>query len=340
MPEEYGKKPASPESNEVEGKASGTADENRSAQAFSRLKPDDDPDSMAQQPNVEQVKEHGGESEKGIWSKFGLSGTRSDEGFHSHQVSLLEVESLIKWASERGIGGASHNDILTRLSQATSVCKLASDDSREQSAIEKLLPLYAELVVLVKTETEANVTGKTIVESRDRHKHLLLLYALTFSLLIVAIGTESIGLWVKDGVDQDQIDPFLVFPWLSFSNLAVAHEYVLSILGPFFWGGLGACTYLLKRVSDFVQTFTFDLDRFPGWQTRVLLGFLLGGIVAYLFFPAFQSQQLGATATDAIKPNVLAYLTGLGTKVVYGAIEKLIDILVEKFSLGRDETSK
>ena len=112
------------------------------------------------------------------------------------------------------------------------------------------------------------------------------------------------------------------------------HTYVLTKLGPFFWGGLGSCIYLLKRVSDAVASFRFDLDRYPGWQTRVLLGSVLGGTVAYLFEPAFGSEN-AALGIQSVGPNVLAFLTGLGTKIIYGGLEKTVEILAEKMKLGK-----
>ena len=92
--------------------------------------------------------------------------------------------------------------------------------------------------------------------------------------------------------------------------------FALQILGPFFWGGLGACIYVLKRVNDEIASFHFDLERFRAWKSRALLGGVLGGTVAYLFEPSITSQatiEAVNAATGAVEAATKAVEVASGT---------------------------
>jgi hypothetical protein len=66
--------------------------------------------------------------------------------------------------------------------------------------------------------------------------------------------------------------------------------------------------YILKRISDEAAASRFDPDRFQEWQTRALLGAVLGGTITYILDPtAFASAEISDTA--------IAFLAGLGTKI-------------------------
>lgn len=106
-------------------------------------------------------------------------------------------------------------------------------------------------------------------------------------------------------------------------------RYVLNNLSPFFWGGLGACVYLMKRLTDLAGDRAFDRKQMQGWQTRILLGAILGAVIQYIYSPT----KIAETGVS-IDLKALAFLTGLGVKVVYGAIEKTLDVLAQKMNLS------
>ena len=104
------------------------------------------------------------------------------------------------------------------------------------------------------------------------------------------------------------------------SFVAGFQEYLLDPLSPMAWAGLGSCVYLLKRLTDIAAERQFDSAFLQGWKTRILLGAVLGGVILYIFDTDF----IVGTEFDS---NGVAFLTGLGVKVVYGALEKLVDTL-------------
>jgi hypothetical protein len=83
------------------------------------------------------------------------------------------------------------------------------------------------------------------------------------------------------------------------------------------------------RLYNIARHRAFDLSKYHGWMLRVLLASIIGAVTFYIIEPA----KLGPSGVP-IETKTLAFLAGLGVKVVYGAFEKLVDTLVEKFNLG------
>src|SRR5690606_30920782 len=136
----------------------------------------------------------------------------------------------------------------------------------------------------------------------------------TFVIAVVSIAALGLNEWVNEGPLEDD-------RWLSDFAL-----HYIQFFTPFIWGALGACVYILKRIGDEAASNRFDRDKFRGWGNQALLGAVLGGSITYVINPdAFSSVTLSVTA--------IAFLTGLGTKIVYGALEKLIALLAEKMNL-------
>ena len=63
----------------------------------------------------------------------------------------------------------------------------------------------------------------------------------------------------------------------------------------------------------------------------------MGGAVQFIYDPA---ALLGGASGLKMSANALGFLTGVGVKVVYGAIEKTIDTLSSKMNLNAVQTVK
>jgi len=83
----------------------------------------------------------------------------------------------------------------------------------------------------------------------------------------------------------------------------------------------------MKPLTDRVSEFTFDARVLQGFRTRILLGATLGAVVPQVF-------DVGAKRAIDVEPKVVAFLSGLAVKVVYGVLENLIDALPQRFNLG------
>ena len=228
-----------------------------------------------------------------------------------------EVAALLKYASERGIDTADH--LLRRLYRALNEY---NENPRAEitvvvDGVQQPMP-YAEVILNEYTrlaKLTGGVNGCNLLHGRHlvRETHPFML--LTLVLFVVSIGALAYSAWIADHAAADD----------SFLPAGVAHA--VQYFAPFAWGALGSCVYILKRISDEAAANRFDPDRFQGWQIRAVLGAVLGATITYMIDPrAFGSVTLGATA--------VAFSAGLATKILYGGIERTIELLAEKLNLG------
>jgi hypothetical protein len=247
-------------------------------------------------------------------------------------VMICEVKALLKYAADRGLD--AEGKIRSPLYAAVLEYDVLSDPdrvaatpvpqprTRDELSI-TILQFYTELAQLT-----SPVNGHTLLEARQFTVAVRPLYIWTFVILFGVVAGEVLRTWLADVVEPE--DGWLLY-FFDF------RRYVLDTCSPFLWGALGSCVWILKRLSDCAEQHTFDRVVSHGWITRILLGAILGGIVQYLYDPSvFVSNgfKLGASA--------LGFLTGVGVKVVYGAIEKTIEVLANALNLNakKDEQAK
>ncbi|HEX7028255.1 MAG TPA: hypothetical protein VF268_13525, partial [Gammaproteobacteria bacterium] len=163
------------------------------------------------------------------------------------------------------------------------------------------------------------VNGRTLIDTQNSSRALFWLFFATITLAILAVFNEVLVSWTSDKAFH---------PTTAEGAPSLAYflkEHIFHELTPFIWGALGGCIYLSMRLYDIALNRAFDRTRFHGWVLRVLLASIIGAVTFYIINP------------DKVAPGIsieaLAFLAGLGVKVVYGAFEKLIDTIVEKFNL-------
>ena len=247
---------------------------------------------------------------------------------------LDEAAALIRYVSERGMDPEA--DITGPLKIAIEQCRaIPSEGSPDQTPEEiskakielnaKIFKLYSKLTSLTYNESSGTpINGRTLLDTEYVYKgkcKLIMFWAFIF--FIVAMKIESLDLYFKEAE---------VAANGSLLLLKQIHLYALDGLSPFLWGAIGACVFLLKTLSDKAGDRCFDSRKWHGWGTRIILGALLGATVTILYDPEFfQNDEINQTA------NAIAFLSGVGVKVIYGAIEKLINVMSEKFNLGSQE---
>jgi hypothetical protein len=148
-----------------------------------------------------------------------------------------------------------------------------------------------------------------------------LLTFVSLLFLLVGLGISMLGDWLANQPEPEEGMRLALF---------LVDQHVLSVLEPFVWGGLGACVYLLKTLYDFAQDRQFDKERLHGWWLRVVLG----GVLALVVVRLFDLKDLGTMEGAELDAVAVAFLVGLGIKVVYGAFERLVGFLAEKMDLG------
>lgn len=237
----------------------------------------------------------------------------------SQSLTACEVRALIKYAAERGLD--SDGVLIGALE------RMLQDQVEDSSALAPagdlppaVVVAYAKLSALT-----VPVSGRSLLETETRFKLAVLpLHLWTLLILAIVVANEILKVWFADLVEPEE-GPLL--------RLIDLRHYVLDVCSPFLWGALGSCVWLLKRLSDLAENRSFDRALSHGWTSRILLGAILGGIVQYLYDPA-----LFVAGTFKLGASALGFLTGVGVKVVYGAIEKSIEVLSNKMNLDANKT--
>lgn len=243
------------------------------------------------------------------WVKKGnIMGMFSSDRDEDFEELLEEVEELIHYASDEG----KDDDLEIRGPLIDVISKYKG--SREAPTADIIKTVHKQYTQLSLQTGE--ITGRSLLHTRNIFFHLKMIISLTIILLFISVGSELLGLWLQDRIELDQGE----------STIKSIHQYILSPLAPFFWGGLGACVYLLKRLTDVAAARQFDKTKLQGWQTRVWLGAILGLVVQFIFDPTLMDSY-------GLSQNALAFLIGVGVKVFYGSLEKAIQVASQKLKL-------
>jgi len=264
-------------------------------------------------------------------------------------ISLLSnPEELLEEADTLATYVARHGDVLI---QADAVKSSGASNLRENSYqqllsaissvsqepkaanFESLMKAYADVTTF--TYADRGVNGRTILDTngqtskkknpRHRRKFSARRRPLIIGLILFAgvLFLEFASTWTAKVSDP------LVLEGAKFQAFEVI--VVLSpFLIPAFWGGIGSCIFLMKRLTDRLAELAYEESRVRGDGTRIFLGAMLGVIIVVLFFPDFdKSLQIGDVKFG---PAMAAFLGGLGVKPVYAAFEALSEELAQRVS--------
>lgn len=111
---------------------------------------------------------------------------------------------------------------------------------------------------------------------------------------------------------------------------------LLEILTPYFYGGLGACVYLLRSAHQYIYQRSFDLQRRSEYFNRILLGTLGGG--AIMLFVDRVTDDSGEVVT--LSSAALGFLAGYSTDFLFSAIERVIHAILPKVGLDSVQRSR
>lgn len=237
-------------------------------------------------------------------------------GTEAPAVPREEAMALIRFVTDRGLDKEAK--ITVPLKQALDQRDAATDDPARQQADDAVIREYGKLTGI--TYDRFSVNGRSVLQSEKAAWRSWAIISYSLGFFFFAMGTEMLDLYFGDTPVPDAG---------FYHGLSNVHSHVLTLLSPFFWGGLGACVYLLKKLSDFASEQKFDPVLLKGYQTRIWLGALLGAVVQYIFFDA---ENITSTKV-MFGANAVAFLSGVGVKVVYGAIEKTVASLGEAMNL-------
>ena len=247
-----------------------------------------------------------------------------------------EIKALHRYAVQQGCFSNTYKSNLEGEAKVTHIA--ARDNALEkQSLIMQENPGEAQLHEYYQSLCNLThpVNGKTLLGSRS-----IFVTKRTWPFFLT-------GLAIMLGALSNQI-----FMNICQNNVAFASEntqfcslvqpYMLDILEPFFWGGLGGFIYLLQRMFTLAAKSEFNINRFTGWFPRILLGAILGGMFQYIVDPSVlanvqgmdESKETVSQFAKGYDSVALAFFVGLAAKPVYDVFEEaafsLSDLLREK----------
>lgn len=155
------------------------------------------------------------------------------------------------------------------------------------------------------TGTARGSTGRTAAGRVTR-----LLWISTSFFLAMIGATEFLQTYTQDREAQ-------IFDYWFFS------AHMLTAMQPFFYGGLGACAFLLRSVHRLIAVRAFNGCYRPEYLNRILLGVISGGTVSMFVAVGADSASTGLALSKA----ALGFLAGYSTDFLFKTIERILEAL-------------
>jgi len=284
--------------------------------------------SRTAEEEVEEVEEEiaSGKDGTGVgylrnWLRRGhIQNTRNLQSFRE-VVSLREVIALIHYVAERGMDPDAK--VIAPLHDAIANYKRAETVEDRISWTSKILAGYSQLCQI--TYSKHAINGRTLRDSALSTWYMksVILWGLMF--VLCALSVHFLEYRSQDFVTESDLESWqMVLVFLSKSDSVR--------IAPLFYGGLGACIYLLRSLSKKAADGTFDARRLQGVGARVFLGAIFGFVVVNLLFraPESGSQILATLGLADLQQNAVAFFCGLGVKAIYGVFQRTVDLIHEK----------
>ena len=240
---------------------------------------------------------------------------------------IAEAEALVHYVAGHGAADTNGTDGAERLKALAEAVEVANADAHLEPIGERwtrLVMAYERLASV--TYVECGVNGRTVLDTQGRPacdsrpgwlrffprmKKRNRVVILGLLLAAVGIGLEVLGEWsrVPSGTS-----------FLS-EECKAALKAVGHFAMPATWGGLGACVFLAKRMSDKLYRMQYEEARTQGYGTRIFLGSTIGVVTASIAFPELDTQFMAGET--GLGPPAVAFVAGLSVKPVYAAFEAL-----------------
>lgn len=240
---------------------------------------------------------------------------------------LAEANALALYIARHGDAVLGEDDALDQASYADLLTAIAAaSESPSPSEWHTLMTTYAKVTSV--TYAKRGVNGRTILDTTNGHLRAPGSYRKGWfrSVGLRRFRPAWIGAVLFAGALAIEVamTPALFDPDSTLIKLIVA---LAPHLFPALWGGIGACTFLMKRLSDKLFELSYEESRQRGEVVRIVLGAVIG-VVATQLFTEFSSDASRLPVMTA------AFVAGLGVKPVYAAFESLIEGLARRLGPG------
>ena len=254
---------------------------------------------------------------------------------------IAEAEALVNYVAGHGATDLNVTDGAERLKELAEAVELANATARPEPIDERwtrLVVAYEQLASV--TYARWGVNGRTVLDTQgrlagdDRRGWLQFAPRVKKRTMVVITGLllAAVGIGLEVLVELSAVPS---------GALAMSEEFkaALKAVGhfamPAAWGGLGACVFLAKRMSDKLYRMQYEEARTRGYGTRIFLGATIGVVTASIAFPELDTQFMAGST--GLAPPAVAFVAGLSVKPVYAAFEALSEGIAARIAPPKED---
>ena len=254
---------------------------------------------------------------------------------------IAEAEALVHYVAGHGATDTLGTDGAERLKALAEAVEVANADAHPEPISERwtrLIVAYERLASV--TYAGRGVNGRTVLDTQGRPacdgrngwlrffpRMKKRNWVVIMGLLLAAVG---IGLEVLVEWSRVPSGASVVSEEFKAALKAVGHFAM-----PATWGGLGACVFLAKRMSDKLYRMQYEEARTRGFGTRIFLGSTIGVVTASIAFPELDTQF--TAGETGLRPPAVAFVAGLSVKPVYAAFEALSEGIAARIAPPKED---
>ena len=254
---------------------------------------------------------------------------------------IAEAEALVSYVAGHGATDPNVTDGAERLKELAEAVELANAEARPEPLDERwtrLVVAYERLASV--TYAGRGVNGRTVLDTQGRlacdgrSGWLRFLPRVKKRNMVVIMGLllAAVGIGLEVLVELSRVPS-------GASAMSEEFKAALKAIGhfamPAAWGGLGACVFLAKRMSDKLYRMQYEEARTRGYGTRIFLGSTIGVVTASIAFPELDTQFMAGKT--GLGPPAVAFVAGLSVKPVYAAFEALSDGIAARIAPPKED---
>mgnify|MGYP000005425381 CR=1 FL=1 len=210
-------------------------------------------------------------------------------------------------------------------------CEAKPLTSAEFAAIvadyKRLTRRYPEVSPRTLAATQPDAHGR--MRKNETAEYLRCLWYWTLGLVLFAVSTN---------VAMHAVEVNLPHPGQGFGYDDVVYDLwyqALRYIEPFLYGALGAFAYVLRVTADKLYKREFDPTRIGEHVNRIVLGTLAGGSII-LFITQIPNED---TSTVQLSAAALGFLSGYSVDFLFNTLDRIINAVLPRVSLGSSKRS-
>ena len=254
---------------------------------------------------------------------------------------IAEAEALAHYVAGHGAketNGADGADRLKELAEAVEAANAETHPEPIDERWTRLVVAYERLASV--TYARCGVNGRTVLDTQGRlafdgrSAWLRFLPRVKKRNMVVIVGLllAAVGIGLEVLVELSRVPNGALTKSEEFK---AALKAVGHFAMPAAWGGLGACVFLAKRMSDKLYRMQYEEARTRGYGTRIFLGSTIGVVTASIVFPDIDTKFI--VGETGLGPPAVAFVAGLSVKPVYAAFEALSDGIAARIAPPKED---